>query len=195
MTKEDETLFIPPEVVYGFANCGRGFFAAFRFALNKPLLLSAEVRFPRYLVAYRASGEPYWVRLPESDKEQLLHFLFHLRSTMRYLADNPIGKKSTLSATDVAGMLTQLPKRAAFVRAGEEVGVIYTDDTPPMVDTPTLHKRLKLIQTQTRQKYCRAISEIGKEPADTTPGELDDTMPRPAVRVEPPPVSRWEEVK
>ena len=187
MSTEDETLFIPPEVVRGFANCGGGFFAAFRFAINKPRLLSSKVLFPHYLVAYRANGEPYWVRTPESGKEWLYHFLFHLRWMMRYLANNPIGKKSVLSASDVARMLTGLPRRAAFVRAGEDVGVIYTDDTPSMVDAATYHERLEQIQAQTRQKYCRAKDEVEKEPGDTTP--------EPGEPVAEPELSWWEEVE
>src|SRR6266567_6956635 len=187
MSTEDETLFIPPEVLRGFANCGGGFFAAFRFAINKPRLLSSKVLFPHYLVANRANGEPYWVRTPESGKEWLYHFLFHLRWMVRYLAKNLIGKKSVLSVSDVARMLTGLPRRAAFVRAGEDVGVIYTDDTPSMVDAATYHERLEQIQAQTRQKYCRAKDEVEKEPGDTTP-ESGEPVAEPEL-------SWWEEVE
>jgi len=186
-----DTLPISIAITYGFANCGRGFFSAFRYLIGKKTLLAGERRFPPYLVVERANGERRWTRAPEDGKEQLYHFLFFLRETMTYLANNPIGKKSTLSATDVAHMLTQLPRRAAFVRSGEDVGVIYTDDTPPPVDSATFHERLRLIRDQTRQKYCRPVNE----PEDTTLDELDDTMLRPAIRVEKPQVSRWEEVE
>src|SRR6266516_2104845 len=119
------------------------------------VFLSFYHRFPNKLLVVEGADGLQWTRPPESRWEQLHHFLFHLRMTMAYLAVNPIGKKSTLSATDVAHMLTQLPKRAAFVRSGDDVGVIYTDDTPPPVDSATFHERLRLIRDQTRQKYCR----------------------------------------
>ncbi len=49
---------------------------------------------------------------------------------MRWLAAHPLGRKTTLSAFDIALMLTQLPRRAPFVRSGDDAGVIYTHDTP-----------------------------------------------------------------
>jgi hypothetical protein len=91
--------------------------------------------------------------LLEDHHEQLYRFLFHLH--MAYLAAHPIGKKSTLTSTHGAPMLTQLPKRAALVRSGGEVGVIYTDDTVPHVEANELQQRLYLIRSQPRQKYCR----------------------------------------
>src|SRR5262249_25087081 len=117
-------LTIPYEIVPGFANCGRPFFQAYRYWLDKETLLSHELTFPPYLVVQTPHGGVRWTRAPEDGKEQLYHFLFFLPMTMVHVADNPIGKKTTLSTTDVAQMLTQLPRRAAFVRSGEEIGVI-----------------------------------------------------------------------
>jgi len=171
---------IPDEVVWGFANCGRGFYGAFRYAPNKDMLLSDSICFPPYLVVEGANGELRWTRPPESGKEQLYHFLFHLRMVMRYLAEQPIGKPSSLSTTEVARMLTSLPRRAAFVRSGDEAGVIYTDNTPPHVDAATLHQRLALIRDQTRHRYCRSLDEPG------------DAAPLPTRPIEEPPLPRWE---
>jgi hypothetical protein len=124
----------------------------------------------------------HWTRPPETGKEQMYHFLFHLRMTMAHLADNPLGKKSSQSASEVAAMLTQLPKRAAFVRSGEDVGVIYTADTPKLASADTIRKRFYLIRGQTRAKYC-------------TPVELlNGLAPQPEMKNEPP-VMRWEEVQ
>jgi hypothetical protein len=110
----------------------------------------------------------------------MYHFLFHLRITMVHLAENPVGKKTSQSASEVAMMLTQLPKRAAFVRSGEDVGVIYTDDTPKAANADTVRKRHYLIRGQTRAKYC-------------TPVELlrEDT---PIQDNNEPPIMRWEEL-
>jgi hypothetical protein len=189
MKTGDALLPIPIEVVFGFANCGRGFYPAFRYSFDKGTLLSEDVHFPAFLVVVGGDGELRWTQPPETGKEQLYHFLFHLRMTMFHLAHTPIGKKSALSAPDVASMLTQLPKRAAFVRSGEEVGVIYTENTLPPVDELTLRDRLHLIREQTRLKYCRNL----EEPEVTTSDELDDTMLRPIVGKPQP--SQWEEVE
>lgn len=176
----DATLPIPIEVIYGFANCGRGFFADFRYLRHKEQLLSSDVSFPPALVVETTNGSLRWTRPPENGLEQFYHFLFFLRAVMAHLANEPMGKKSTLSTTDVAHMLTQLPRRAAFVRSGEDIGVIYTEDTLPMVATAILRERLAIIQAQTRQKYCR--------PKDQVEGNtIRQTINEPKL-------SRWEEM-
>lgn len=181
MKRCDDMLPIPSQVVEGFANCGRGFYPDFRFSFNKGELLSCRVVFPPYLVV----GEPgklRWTRPPESGKEQLYHFLFHLRMTMLHLALNPIGKKIAVSSAEVAHMLTQLPRRAAFIRSGEDIGAIYTDDTTAPVRGDELQERLSIIRGQTRAKYCRPVNSDG---TDIDVGGKPDE----------PPVSRWEEVE
>ena len=77
-------------------------------------------------------------------------------------------------------MLTQLPKRAAFVRSGDETGVIYTDNTPVQVSAEETKKRFIQIQAQTRERYC-----IHKD-------SLNDGVP-PAVKE--PQSERWQEVR
>jgi hypothetical protein len=168
MKTGDKTLDIPKEVILGFSNCGKGWYSALRFA-NKEKLVSGLVKYP-------------YNRLPENSKEQLKHFLFLLRVTMSYLAEHPIGKQRTLNPALVAKMLTELPKRAAYVRSGDTTGVIYTDNTIPLVDSNELRKRFYFIREQTREKYCRAIRETPIE-SNSTKLELK------------PKVSRWEVVK
>ncbi len=171
---------ILPQIVYGFANCGRSFYSQFLYALNKGTLLTDKISYPHPLVVETGNGGLRWTRPPDSGKEQLYHFLFHLRATMKHLAENPLGKRSTLSASEVASMLTQLPRRAAFVRSGDDVGVIYTEDTLPPCDTNELRKRYYLIRGQTRQKYCR-------------PKDDDDI--NVGTKANEPAMSRWEEVQ
>jgi hypothetical protein len=178
MKRGNDRAAIAPQIVYGFANCGRGFYSVFLYSFNKRNLLGGDIDYPHPLVIERA-----WMRSPETSKEQLYHFLFHLRATMKHLSENPLGKKSTLSATDVAHMLTQLPRRAAFVRSGEDVGVIYTENTASPVNNGELRKRLYLIRGQTRQKYCR--------PKDQS---VEGSMP-PNPPDSEPPMPRWEEVE
>jgi hypothetical protein len=177
---------ILPQIVYGFANCGQGFYKEFLYTafhgLNKEALLTDKISYPHPLVVEMGNGGLRWTRPPDSGKEQLYHFLFHLRATMKHLAENPLGKKSTLSASEVASMLTQLPRRAAFVRSGDDVGVIYTEDTLAPCDTNELRKRYYLIRGQTRQKYCRPKEELARD--TDVPSKPDE-----------PPVSRWEEVQ
>lgn len=180
----DGELPIPPTVAYGFSNCGNGFYPSLRYALDKQTLLSSRVQFPPYLVVEGADGQR-WTRLPEGHKEQLYHFLFHLRATMRWLAENPIGRKTKLTSFDIAHMLTQLPRRAAFVRSGDEIGVTYTDDTLPAVAPDVLSKRLQVIQAQTRQTYCRAKSELEEEQKQETEAVEELHASR----------SRWEAVE
>ena len=149
MRTGNASLFIPPEIVYGFSNCGKGFYANFLYARKQRTLLTDKISYPKALVVSGVNGLR-WTRPPEDSKEQMYHFLFHLRALMAYLADNPIGKKSTLSATEVAHMLTSLPKRAAFVRSGEDTGVIYTDKTAPLCSARELGRRFYIIRGQTR---------------------------------------------
>ena len=163
---------------WGFSNCGRGFFNTLRLTFGHDLL-SPTVRFPPILVVQTADGDFRWTRLPESGMEQLYHFLFHLRITMAVLAEEPIGKKSNPSHAAVGQMLTNLPRRAAFVRSAETVGVIYTEDTPNRLQERELVKRIQAILTQTRKKYGHPKAEI--ERMFTLPD--DDTPPLP---------SRWE---
>lgn len=130
--------------------------------------------------------------------EQLYHFLFHLRMTMYALAEEPIGKKSQPSNTAVGQMLTNLPRRAAFVRSAETVGVIYTDDTPKPITNNELIKRIQAILLQTRKKYCHPRAEVerlfwlpgtnnqqGSGSPDIQAANNSSSMPSM-------PVSRWE---
>jgi hypothetical protein len=57
-------------------------------------------------------------------------------------------------------MLTALPKRAAFVRSGDTVGVIYTHDTPPPLSRQQLFERGRDILTRTRAVYCHPKAEV-----------------------------------
>jgi hypothetical protein len=180
MKAGQDDLLIPCQVVYGFSNIGKGFFPTFRYSLRKRSLLSADVRFPPYLVVEGAYGNRYWTRRVESRQEQLYHFLYHLRETMRHLAQEPIGRRSTLAVSDVAGMLTQLPPRAAFVKSGSDIGVIYTEDTAPAVQGQALAERQSRIQTQTRRQYCTPKAQVEGQASPEPPDE--------------PGLSRWEEV-
>lgn len=185
---------IPPEAVLGFANSGRGFFSQARGLTNGHQLLRADVDFPAALVVMGANGEPRWTRVPESGREQLYHLLFHLRLTMMHLATEPIGKKTAPSTTVVGQMLTQLPRRAAFVRSGETVGVIYTNDTPQRVTGNELQLRAQAVLTQTRQKYCHPRKEVERsflEPEAGEPANASSMVQADAPAMQPP-MSRWE---
>ncbi|HEU5378098.1 MAG TPA: hypothetical protein VFV38_21965 [Ktedonobacteraceae bacterium] len=153
---------IPSEIAAGFSNCGRGFYGAFKNSWQRGMLLSADVEYPPHLVVPTRDGETRWSRLPETETEQLLHFIYHLRELMRYLAEHPIRKKATTSTAEVAQMLTMLPRRAVFVRSGDDMGVIYTDDVLPSVSNAELATRMQFIQAQTRARYCRPKAETSK---------------------------------
>src|SRR5258707_9038891 len=154
---------IPGEVVAGFSNCGRGFYSAFKNSWQRGKLLSADVEYPPYLVVPTEDGETRWGRPVESQTEQLLHFIYHLRELMRYLAEHPIGKKTTISSSAVAEMISVLPPRAAFIRSGDSIGVIYTDEAEPPVSDQEFAVRMKRINSQTHAKYTRLKMEIEQE--------------------------------
>ena len=183
MRTGNAALPIPVEVVLGFSNGGRGFFTEANKAKGD-VRLTSGVQYPAHLVV---NGR--WTRQPESAQEQFLHFLFHLRMTMQFLATNPIGVQSQPSAAAVGQWLTHLPRRAAFVRSGEDVGVIYTHNTPARIAPTDFAARLQGIRAQTRQKYCHPRQEVERlfQPA---PNGSVTSAPKPAVAA---PLSRWEE--
>lgn len=176
---------IPYEVVIGFSRCGRGFYGHARTISQAEL--TQELRYPPHLVIPNGKTQR-WTRPPESSMEQMYHFLFHLRLTMQYLAEEPIGKKNAPSTTVVGQMLTQLPHRAAFARSGDTVGVIYTHNTPKDASSSELRARARAIQAHTRLTYCRAqddIQNVFTTPAGSTPAANSEHLVR-AIR------SRWE---
>lgn len=183
---------IPVDAVLGFANCERGFFSAARGLSARDKILMPDAMFPNSLVVMGPDNTPRWTRPPETATEQLYHFLFHLRMTLFALADNPIGKKTAPSTTIVGQMLTQLPRRSAFVRSGETVGVIYTNDTPERIRGRDLMLRAQTVLEQTRQKYCHPRADVNRPVARptsngarvATPPKLDPMTPG----------VRWEEV-
>jgi hypothetical protein len=181
-------VYIPGEVVYGFANCGRGFYSAFRYWWCKDKLLSPQVSYPAHLVVDAGNGLE-WTRAPEDSKEQLYHFIFHLRATMEHLAAHALGKKTSASPTDVAQEIVGLQKRHAFVRSGHDVGRIVTEDTLPPMDEDTALGNYVHIKLQTREKYCSQVNpDDPQAPAAGSPLGLPPGLPPQ------PPVRRWEEV-
>lgn len=184
MRSGDPGLPIPPEAVQGFANCGRGFFKQAMSLGHQDVSLSDRVRFPPALVVQTSGGGVRWTRTPEGGTEQLFHFLFHLRMVMQRLAENPIGKATTPSPTDIGKMLMSLPRRAAFVRSGDTVGVIYTDDTPKPLPSGALFTRMEQMLLQTRQTYCHPRAEVEQLFLSNVPA-------KPTIQ----PVNRWEEIE
>lgn len=192
MRSGNPNLPVPWQIPVGFSNSGRGFFAAARGISHDDLTADVLHRIPSYLVVRRADGSLKWGRAPESSKEQLYHFLFHLRMVMQHLAANPVGKKSTASTTVVGQMLTQLPRRAAFVRSGDTVGVMYTHNTPKTAPPSELRTRTLAVQAHTRLAYCHARDEV--EAAFTGDQAVQDAV-QVAVQVpQGAPINRWEEV-
>ncbi len=174
MKTGDADLHIPSEIIAGFANCGRGYYPEFRRA-NKRHLLWPDIQYPPALVVPTATGTR-WTRIPDHGGEQLFHMVYHLRHVMAYLAANPIGSKRTLGTSDVASMMVRLPRRAAFVLSGQEMGVIFTDDKLPVLQGKLLADRLALIQAQTRLRYCKPIPNPNTPPPPPQPD--DDPQPR-----------------
>jgi hypothetical protein len=193
MVSADASLPIPALAVRGFANCGYSFWQLVKWLRDGDKRLTSDIpnlHIPPHLAAYTRDGWR-WLRNPESGKESLLHFLFHLRLTMQYLAANPLGKQTVASASDVGKMLNQLPRRCAWVRSGTETGTIYTHDTPPA------NSRLKddiasYIRDHSRAVYCHQKAEVEQQfngEAQATP----PPQPKNNIQNEPPKLSGWEE--
>jgi hypothetical protein len=211
MITGDYLLPILPDAVIGFSNCGHSFFQKVRSIRDNDRRLLADIpafNLPRYLLVPTAEGSWRWNRNPEGGAEQLFHFLFHLRMTMRYLAEHPLGKQSTASTADVGKMLNQLPRRSAFVRSGDTIGVIYTHDTPKPPTQLQLFSRIKDILEHTRVVYCHPRTEIEQRftaPQSAGSGVIGQPLHQPDTSVAPvqpdkqvlpppqPPLSGWEE--
>ena len=198
MRTGDSNLPLSFEVIRGFANCGHSFYAYLQRSFGSDLLRS-DVRYPPALAVLTANGGVRWTRPPENGREQLYHLLFHLRLTMQQLALEPIGKPSPSSTTDVGRMLTNLPRRAAFVRSGQDIGVIYTHNTAPRLAGQAFTQRVQTIREQTRVKYChprQAVEQLFKPLIDE---DINNNVtpvvshPLQQPKKEPTPISRWED--
>jgi hypothetical protein len=139
------TLDIPYKVVLGFSCLG--FYDQAR-GLKSSLPLTGGYVFPTL---------PH---TPHSGQERLLHFLFTLRMAMRHFATHPLGKKAEGTNAAVAQLLTQLPRRQALARSGDEVGRIATYDTPAPLTGQAIQERIALLRDQTRAKYCHAREAV-----------------------------------
>lgn len=164
---------IPYEIPRGFANAGVGFFAAARGAKDRDLGPEFIDHPPLHLIRLTADGDMEWDHEPRDGRETFYFFLFCLRSLMHQLTEAPIGKESTSSSSDTARMLTQLPMRQAFVRAGDDVGTIFTHDTPPHAADEA--QRYLIVLNQTRAKYCHPREDVERAILDDTP------VPEPQV--------------
>jgi len=198
METERATLPIPVQVAFGFSGCGWGFY---RRLMNKSQrdrqwLLSSSVEYPQHLVGLDSYGKKRWVGdRPRDTNEQLWHFIFFLRMTMEYLADNPIGKETVQSTSDIAHLLTQLPQGMIFIRTGQEVGEVQTKRLNKGFGTTDPRHFKELMQSlleQTRQCYAKPRSEIENVNGNqkTVPIEPDDVNEAPVQSQ-----SIWEDVE
>jgi hypothetical protein len=173
---------IPAVAVRGFANCGVSFWQKVRWLDDTDKRLCAdiaELNIPAYLLTPVPDGSYAWSRQPETAAEQLLHFLYHLRITMRYLAENPLGTRTQMSNAEVGKMLNQLPKRAAAIRNGQDTGIIFTHDTPRRLSEAAYTDIVTTIQMHTRWTYCRSRAEVEYA--------LQGTQADPPLAAPPPP--------
>ena len=189
MSRQTVELPVPHAIVEGFSNCGKGFYKEFHSASKKAKdwLTSMDMRFPDGLIIQTSSQERRFAREPRNSEDQLFHFLFYLNETLYHLVCNPIGKRTPTaqSSAEIAQMLVSLPRRAAFIRSGEEIGTIFTSDTPDMLPASLFSKRVAFITAQTRQKYCRMQSEVEQEIRQQAEG-IDQTGPEQEYKEEEP---------
>lgn len=175
MSTRDPNLPIPGEIPIGFSGCGIHTF--YKAACKARAELLPDYPLPGWLAK----------RAPEDGSEQLMHFVASLRFAMDALAEQPIGKPLATSAIEVGKMLMSLPKRAAFVRSGEDMGVVYTLDTPEPLRGSALRERLDAIQDATRRKYCHPRENIERGFA-VEPTTQDTVIAREELEQQPEPV-------
>src|SRR5262249_55727929 len=190
MRRSDPHLAIPVDAVEGLVNGGVGFYAATLNRRNRSLLTCGIERLPRHFVARTPKGFT-WTRRPEDAQEQLLHCIFHLRMTMAYLAEHPLGKQRAASSTGVAQRLTQLPNRTALVSSAEAAGEIVTYDTPPQVQGAARIARFQEIRAQTKARYCYPRAAI--EHSETTPTQRVQAQAMVSAAAHEPHFTRYED--
>jgi hypothetical protein len=128
MTTRNPHVRIPFDIVEGFSGCGHTFYNEWRHVLDKEWWLGTDITFPAALVIQKPDGTMEWTRRPDDGKEDLYLFIFCLRATMAYLARQPIGKETAMTTAEIAGQLVELPNREMYVRAGNEVARVRTND-------------------------------------------------------------------
>ncbi|HEU5379953.1 MAG TPA: hypothetical protein VFV38_31410 [Ktedonobacteraceae bacterium] len=192
METKRATLPIAPEIAFGFSNCGWGFYRKLMNLSQKDRqwLLSSDVGFPDKLTEYTPYGVLRWVRPPENVTEQMYHFVFFLRKTMEYLAQNPVGKETSQTSSDIAQMLTHLPRGMVFVSSGQDVGEVNTPKPQKGIgvrEGGAVRELMKDLQEQTRQRYARPRSEVEARPAASAAKDIDvPSKPKP---------TEWEELE
>ena len=194
MRNRRPTLPVPHPVAFGFSGCGWGFYRKLMNmrADDRQQFLSSSVGFPDHLTEYDKYGKLRWIRKPEDSYEEMWCFIFHLRMTMLYLADNPIGDETVMNTTDLAHILTQLPKGMVLIRSGDDVGQVETQKPGKGMDMRSFGTRMKELRDQTRQRYTKPRSEIESmnENLKSVDVEPDDVNEMPVK-----PQSIWEDVE
>jgi type IV secretory system conjugative DNA transfer VirD4/TraG family protein len=110
-------------------------------------------------------------------------FAGQLRDVLAVLAREPITVgRSRQTKKDVAEALENLSERQAYVRVGDQTGVLRTTDMPDPVPPAEAARRINLLQAQTRRDLCRKATKPREEPAtQTTPGPPTTTHPEDSV--------------
>ncbi len=163
MTTGNAHLLIPRDIVLGLSGCGHTFYHIWQRTLNKDWWLGPDVSFPPELVITRPDGSHMWTRRPDDSREELAHCIYLIRATMRYLAEHPLGEATTLSTSEVAAQLMELPNRQMYVRAGDEVALLRTEDMETPVPAYEYEERVQLISTQTHERYCKPKEEVEEQ--------------------------------
>lgn len=193
MTTGNAYVHIPVDIVLGFSGCGYGFYNEWRHIIDKEWYLSPELVFPPSLVIRKPDNTLEWTRRPDDGREELYSFIFCLRQTMMYLAKHPVGKETTVTPSELAQTLVELPNRELYARTGSEVGRIRTDDMAKPIAAKAFEERLAAIQAQTRAKYCTPKDEV-EASIRSTQNMLGTSMSLTHDQVTDTPTSRWEEL-
>lgn len=152
---------VPYDVIWGFSDCGVGFYHIFEAVLpdDRAYLASWKV-----LTDTSEEGARIKTHLPGTQEgQQLLDFLLTLRAVMQILAQEPLGEKKVASASEIAQRIMNLPRRQAMVKVGTDVALMRTHDTPPGIIGEKIKQRKKFIIEHTRVRYCKKRDVVEQE--------------------------------
>jgi hypothetical protein len=152
---------IPYDVIWGFSDCGVGFYHVFEntYADEKAYLASWEV-----VSGTTEKGERIKKHLLETQSgQQLLDFLITLRSVMQILVQEPLGEKKATSTSEIAQRIVNLPRRQALVKVGTDIAPMRTIDAPSSITSENIKQRKQFVLKQTRARYCKGRDVVEQE--------------------------------
>jgi len=162
---KDHTLPIPYGLALAFSSrMGACSFTEYLEVIAKSRWgdFSTMMVFPNSVVDWHPQNDGSW-SLTNVQELCCFQFLYYLRRIMVILVENPIGEKKETGNSVVVQKLINLPRRHALVKVDDRINEVVTMDTHTHVSDSELDVRMRIIQKQTRERYCRPAREVERE--------------------------------